>query len=706
MIRLIIIFSFIGYSHVVLAFSDPAKMVAEQEIKVLLGMSLEELMNVEVKTASKVSEKIGEIPASVVLITRKEIETYGYSRLEELLEHVSGMYKIDTYGGHGPNYGVRGFWNMELNRNIIILINGIRQISDFEANYGIEFLPPIEAVDRIEVIRGPMSVIYGTGAFFGVINIITNQIEEEDTNYHMAVGLGSQQTHQLFMRLQHAYEEGQVVLNAVGYDADGINYPYSNMTSQLRMPSILGKSTEGKLTNQQKQVNLSANYQDLSLDIAYINSSKDKSVILPATAKGHSGPTKTTYIQAGYQKALTDQFSIEAKLGYTNQDSDIYLDLDIMVPNSGGQMLQHSRAYNAELNSIWQAGNQLDIVSGVQYRRVTGLMNYVNIPFIYNGLQEKGLVAGNDLVNWGVFTQLSYRPNEQWKWIGGVRLEKTLGYTGYNQVGTSETLHSIESTPTSIIPRFAAIYTPNSLHTFKFLYGVAENSPSFSQHFASLNGKQALEPEKIQTVELDYLTYLSPQYLFSVNLFKNSLQNLLVRKSELAQDNVFYTYMSNSSHWDTKGIEVSLQAQPTEAWELELSATYQTTKDRDNPDIAIAYSPHWLGQMKLAYHANSQLQFGLTGYYVAKMDSYFDPTKTGTDNNLGARIGQASDAYTVMSGNLRFSDWFAKGTFMDLHIYNLFDQEIRYPTTLENTWADKGLLGYERSFMLSLGYQF
>jgi hypothetical protein len=63
------------------------------KIKQLLNLSLQELMDVEVKAADKVSEKIGEIPASVVLITRQDIETYGYTDLDELLEHVSGMYR-------------------------------------------------------------------------------------------------------------------------------------------------------------------------------------------------------------------------------------------------------------------------------------------------------------------------------------------------------------------------------------------------------------------------------------------------------------------------------------------------------------------------------------------------------------------------------------------------------------------------------------
>jgi outer membrane receptor for ferrienterochelin and colicin len=80
----------LGFCSVPAAF---AAMTNTGKIKQLLNLSLQELMGVEIKAADKVSEKIGEIPASVVLITRQDIETYGYTDLEELLEHVSGMYR-------------------------------------------------------------------------------------------------------------------------------------------------------------------------------------------------------------------------------------------------------------------------------------------------------------------------------------------------------------------------------------------------------------------------------------------------------------------------------------------------------------------------------------------------------------------------------------------------------------------------------------
>jgi outer membrane receptor for ferrienterochelin and colicin len=206
---------------------------------------------------------------------------------------------------------------------------------------------------------------------------------------------------------------------------------------------------------------------------------------------------------------------------------------------------------------------------------------------------------------------------------------------------------------------------------------------------------------------MDYLTYyLSPHYLLSVNLFRNKLQGLLTHQLEVMPNNVLRSFTSNAGHWKTQGAELTLQAQPTEAWQLEWGATYQTTQNLDNSEIAIAYSPHLLGQMKLAYRVNSKTQVSLTGYYVSEMESYFDPTKKNTAGGLGTRIGDTGGNYAVLGTNIHLQDCGIKGSFANLRVSNLLNQEIRYPTTLENTWADKGLVGYGRTFMLNVGYQF
>ena len=146
------------------------------DINELKKMSLHDLMQIKVVTAAKNPQKISQIPASVVVITAEEIRSLGFRSYTEILNHIPGFYMINDYHylGH-KNFSVRGFFSPGSFSNVVVLVNGIPQLSDEYMDYpDTKITMPVEAIDRIEVIRGPMSVIYGNGAFFGAINIITN----------------------------------------------------------------------------------------------------------------------------------------------------------------------------------------------------------------------------------------------------------------------------------------------------------------------------------------------------------------------------------------------------------------------------------------------------------------------------------------------------------------------------------------------------
>lgn len=86
------------------------------------------------------------------------------------------MYMTEDWAWFGSvNYGVRGLYSKGNFGNMAILVNGVSQMEDGKRSYPLEKVNvPVQAIDRIEVIQGPISVIYGSSAFLGVINIITN----------------------------------------------------------------------------------------------------------------------------------------------------------------------------------------------------------------------------------------------------------------------------------------------------------------------------------------------------------------------------------------------------------------------------------------------------------------------------------------------------------------------------------------------------
>ena len=143
-----------------------------------MKMDLETLMNtpVDVWTASKIVQKYYEAPAVITTVTREQIAVWGYATMAELLGHLLGFYIVDDH--IGPNVAVRGTsGGLYADSSIIkVLIDG-HSVS-FSSTGGNALGPeliPLSAVERVEIIRGPASSLYGADAFLGVVNIQTRK---------------------------------------------------------------------------------------------------------------------------------------------------------------------------------------------------------------------------------------------------------------------------------------------------------------------------------------------------------------------------------------------------------------------------------------------------------------------------------------------------------------------------------------------------
>jgi vitamin B12 transporter len=134
-----------------------------------------------VVTATRVPTPVEDIPAGVTVITREEIEQRGYNTLAEALSAVPGV-RVAQSGGPGGNGSV--FIRGTNSNHVLVLRDGmpINDSSDPGAafNFGVDTLADVE---RIEIVRGPMASLYGSGAIGGVINLITRQGHEKGVHF-------------------------------------------------------------------------------------------------------------------------------------------------------------------------------------------------------------------------------------------------------------------------------------------------------------------------------------------------------------------------------------------------------------------------------------------------------------------------------------------------------------------------------------------
>lgn len=690
---------------------------AAERLEHLLNLSLEELMNEQIISAGKTAEKVSDIPASVVVVDRQDIKTYGYSTLGEILEHISGLYMLETYEVQGSkNYGVRGFFNATTNRNMVIMVNGVNQTFDHDSTSRLPRVAvPVEAIDKIEVVRGPMSVIYGSGAFFGVINIITNQVSPDEKPTNMVVmGTGSSNIRKAFARASAAEKDWSYTVNAGSYYTYGIDQPYSKMQT-VPSAGVAGLSSGGRLEDNEKYFDLTASYQDFSLGINQVRSETEGFFPTPSLKQGTLTITEATNLHLGYRHKFNDKLRLEARADYF--DINVHYNYDFVSPDFVGDQTQESYGYEGEVDLFWTVTPRVDLTVGLYYRNVLDVSNKYDLPYFNRPTTtrvERALTDNETIATEAIFTQANYQLSDSLKLVAGVRFERLrpYGLYGSQASGTPDYSYTAgvyrDSKDIRMIPRLAAIYSPSSKHVFKLLYGEAINRPAFSQNVsAMLNPEHGnLQPEYIKTLELNYITELTKGYISNFSIFRNNFDNLITRQSIQAPNGDYTNYSDNGGKLVTNGIEWTLQTKPLENLDVEFGVTYQKTKDKMLPDEDVPYSPNWLSQLKTAYFFTKNSSLALTGYYVGSMNTYYDVALKNPDNSNGRHIGNSSSGYFLLGANVRLDKLFGKGGFASLHVYNLLDKEVVYPVETTNSWADKGTIGTGRTFTLSVGYEF
>jgi len=681
-------------------------------IEELETYSLKELLNVEVTTASKRPEKVGEIPASVVLITREQIEKFGYQTLTEILENIPGLYYTDDYTS--KNFGIRGFWTAEALKNIVVLVNDIQQTEFLGNSNLLELFPiPAEAIDRIEVVRGPMSVMYGNGAFFGAINIFTNRPAEKGKKSFVSSSMGSEKTGKVFFRAAGKGDDFNYSFNSSYSSTDGINKPLSKMGNS---PGTT-MTTKGFLENSEKYFNFSGTYKNFLFDSSYSESHKGILSLIPPAEDGTLTVWKAFRLNFGYRKELSKKTRFNAKfLYFMNQwtfDYDFFV-----VDNFYGRQINGSTGYRAELNFFYNPIPRLQLTLGFNYNHVPEITSDYTVPAFGLNLIHNHLAKGESMNTESLFTQADYKLSKKFKVVAGFRLDHVPQYTFEKQIGDFNTgqysfkQDSYLYDKVVFIPRLALIYSPDKKNFLKFLYGKAISRPSFFQNLDPINNPDIiipqLTPETIQTLEMNYTGNISKELSVSLSLFYNILDKLIFRTLLVVNDTVV-SYHANVGEMATSGLELTLHYSPVKEFQLEFSGTYQDTNDQREgfKDIEPGYSPKFLGYMKASYSFNKNVSLALTGNWVDKMEAYWDTTLKNDNGTYGRRIGDPVDGYFLLGANLRVNRLFGTNLFLNFRGSNLLDQEVRYPADSNNSLlAPRGTIGRGISFLFTLGWKF
>lgn len=323
---------------IVFAFVPVSYILAQQDTIDYYALSLEELMNIQIVSASKKSESLFDAALSASVLTREEIMNAGVTSIPEALRLVPGIIVREQTNG---NYDIhiRGLDNVPpnsiplaaTNTTTLVMINNRPVYNYMQGGTFWESLPiDLNDVEKIEVVRGPSSTLYGPNAVSGVINIITRKVEKEGVSANGTAQFGSQSTSILNSSIAYKFNSKFDIgvsgnMQSRGRDVrylDDATGTWVNSTSEISVPNPENFHANPDLALQKYGVNTFANYnasEKVRLSLwSGLQDSESQNVTFD------TGPTNlgTSTTESKYVDLHASTYGLTTQIWYTTAKQD------------------------------------------------------------------------------------------------------------------------------------------------------------------------------------------------------------------------------------------------------------------------------------------------------------------------------------------------------------------------------------------------
>ena len=548
-----------------------------------LEMSLEELMNVKVVSASRILEKSSDAPATIYLITDHQIKNRGYTNLEQVLEDIPGIEVQKKASVEYSNYfTIRGIDGSE---KFIVMMDGMRINSPTGTPLAIVYNYPVFNAKQIEIILGPASALYGVDAFTGVINIITkNGVEGKGVRISSSYGMYNTTNNSFSAGIGN--EEISFILSGNFYYSDEPYFPEIYKDEYRWYNEHYKTDGEMQLSPWDNNIiNLPIQKYETPTTSYAVHAKlniKDFEVGYFRNFESHSSSLSTLPEYTVYSKDASFKFMVESfysSYNYTSRNERWRLrttlshSRDEIDPRSlyMNTYTSYQKGYKYAFNRLLKLEEQVtylfsdvsSIIAGISYEDITALPKTGDMPFAF----DRDLAAdfqnifylgtnirdqdGNDLTIPQDFYYLQYQnlgTYVQWRTLLADKVSVTLG--GRLDFNTRY--------KTTLNPRVGLVYSPTDKLKIKLLYGRAYLAPSpyrQYQHYGSFQPTmdtvtggitglrsdfwrlpgEKLESQKITTYETSFSYLFKNNLVLSINGFINDVNNILSSESNTGQ---------------------------------------------------------------------------------------------------------------------------------------------------------------------------
>jgi iron complex outermembrane receptor protein len=581
----------------------------------LPDLSLEDLMKLDAGQVFGASERlqpVTEAPASVTFITAEEIERFGYRTLADILRAVRGMYI--TNDRNFSYLGTRGFARPgEPNSRILLLVNGHRVNDNIygQAEIGAEFGIDPAMFERVEIIRGPASSLYGDSAFLAVVNVITR------TGGSLNGGAVTVESGTLGTQLVRA-SAGRELANGVAIAVSG-TYETSDGVGRLYFPAFDAPATnngvaEGLDGEGVKQVYGRLTFKGLDVTAAYGSRQRDVPTATFGTVFNQQiwreeTTDRHTRVDVQYGRALgatrvTVRASFDRFAFWGHFPFDVATD---NTPTLVGRASGLGTRWTVSSGMTRALRGRQTLRAGVELignMKQDQLSQYIDDP-------EPFLNTDRSSRQHAVFVQDEIKLGQ---WIivnAGLRYDR---YEAFSRV----------------TPRAALIVLPSSTQSFKYLYGSAFRAPNENELNTVYFGDRvmSLRPESIDTHEIAWERYVNDRLRTSVSTYWYKADRLIT--PTLDGSAFLGVSFVNQGEVRARGLELEAQMRLKGSSTALVSYALQSAMDRQTDD-RLPNSPRHIAKARISLPGPTRGSFvSMEGQYLSSRNTLAGGPVPGT----------------------------------------------------------------------------
>ncbi|MCK5853611.1 MAG: TonB-dependent receptor [Sulfurovaceae bacterium] len=608
-----------------------------------------------VTTATKTERNIDGITASIEVMTAEDIKKVGGESLKDIINHMSGV-QMQFSGGAGSSGQPKSAISMRgiSAKGTLILIDGRRLATEFKKAYDLNRIPASQ-IERIEVIKGPMSTLYGSDASGGVVNIITKKPKMGKTEIDFGLrygqnGDGDAQNQNINMgvkssvgKLRYSLYANQTNTEPYTQKESRDVFTAGKKKSDMKRPSENGK-IKGKVPDSYENEDIT--YRDESEILSY-GTRVDYEVVDGTTIgaevnimeEERSGTYFAAYSKSKYKNAKDKPIKLtNVPINSKEKNEKIDIAMDITSHLSDDLTLS-LRAYNSQYekeststSAKWKdlgypneaSTHKTKMAIEIDITAFEGMVNYaLNDQHLLTGGVEQRTERRDSFVFKGGTQEVEHQSiylQDEWEVQDTLNVVAGVRYDDISDADSKATykLGAVKnfSKLLNLRANFAQGYrTPDTkeLHVYRSTTkGTQRGAATVDAELGKANYN--LKPEFTNAYELG-LSGRDNKFRYSSAIFLNKIENQI---SNVKKDN-YFTY-ENISKAETKGLELSIGYEISDNLSTGFSWTELQTEDKKTGKD-LEYQPERVVTLNLDYQATPNLSVGLMAKHIG--EQYF-----------------------------------------------------------------------------------